>query len=95
MQSGREDTLEERYAIKFCFKFEKNSDCNALAVPFQQLLERPMDVLLCERVNDLRHSLFHHLNCLITTASELREYPKVSGSKVWTIGRLRMPILVK
>ena len=37
-----------------------------------------MEVLLCERVN-----------CLITTASELREYPKVTGSKVWTIGRLR------
>ena len=25
MQSGRDDTLEERYAIKFCFKFEKNA----------------------------------------------------------------------
>ena len=25
MQSGREDTLEERYAIKFCFKFRKNA----------------------------------------------------------------------
>ena len=25
MQSGREDTLEERYAIKFCFKHEKNA----------------------------------------------------------------------
>ena len=24
MQSGRQDTLEERYAIKFCFKFGKN-----------------------------------------------------------------------
>ena len=23
MQSGREDTLEERYAIKFCFKLRK------------------------------------------------------------------------
>ena len=40
---------------------------------FQQLLEGPMEVLLCERVNDHRHSLFHLLNCLITTASELRE----------------------
>ena len=63
--------------------------CNALVVPFQQLLEDPMEVLLCERVNDLRHSLFHLLNCLITTASELREKPKVTGSKVCTIGRLR------
>ena len=25
MQSGREDTLEERYAIKFCFKLERNA----------------------------------------------------------------------
>ncbi len=24
MQSGREDTLEERYGIKFCFKLGKN-----------------------------------------------------------------------
>ena len=48
-----------------------------------------MEVLLCERVNDLRHSLFHLLNCLITTASELRELPKVTESKVSIIGRLR------
>ena len=32
-----------------------------------------MKVLLCEHVNDLRHSLFHILNRLITTASKLRE----------------------
>ena len=25
MQSGREDALEERYAIKFCFKLGKNA----------------------------------------------------------------------
>ena len=25
MQSGREDTLEERYAIKLCFKLRKNA----------------------------------------------------------------------
>ena len=25
MQSGREDTLKERYAIKFCFKLGKNA----------------------------------------------------------------------
>ena len=46
-----------------------------------------MEVLLCEHVNDLRHSLYH-LNCFITTAaSEVREKAKVTGSKVWTIGR--------
>ena len=29
-----------------------------LFVPSQQLLEGPIEALLCERVNDLRHSLF-------------------------------------
>ena len=48
-----------------------------------------MEVLLCERVNNLRHSLFYLVSCLLTTASEIREYPKVTGSKVSTIGRLR------
>ena len=38
-----------------------------------RILRREMEVLLCEHVNHLRHSLFHLLNCLITTASELRE----------------------
>ena len=47
-----------------------SSGCNALVVPFQQLLESPFEVLLCERVNGLRHSLFCLLNCLITTACE-------------------------
>ncbi len=31
-----------------------------------------MEVLLCERVNDLRHSLFHFLNCLIATIGTAR-----------------------
>ena len=49
-----------------------------------------MEVLLCERVNDLPHSLFHLLSCFITTASELREQPpKVTGNNVWTRERLR------
>ena len=41
-----------------------------------------MEVLLCERVNDLRHSLFHLLNSLITTASELTEchWPNFASS---------------
>ena len=30
-----------------------------------------MEVFLCERVNDLRHSLFHLFNSLITTASKV------------------------
>ena len=35
-----------------------SSSCNALVVPFQQLLEGQMEVLLCQHVNDLRHILF-------------------------------------
>ena len=42
--------------------------CNCCAVP--TTYGRPH---VCERVNDLRHSLFYLLNCLITIASELRE----------------------
>ena len=36
MQSGREDTLEERYAIKFCFKLGKNATetCEMLQTAF-------------------------------------------------------------
>ena len=49
-----------------------------------------MEFLLCERVYDLRHSLFHLLNYLITTAFELMGLiRKVTGSKLWTIGRVR------
>ena len=48
-----------------------------------------MEVIMCERVNDLRYSLFHLLNCLITTASEFRELPKVTGTKGWTIETVR------
>ena len=49
--------------------FEVISSGDNALVPLQQLLEGPMEVLLCERVNDLRH-LF---NSLIRTASKLTE----------------------
>ena len=39
MQSGREDTLEERYAIKFCFKLGKMSQKRMEC--FRLLLEHP------------------------------------------------------
>ena len=36
MQSGREDTLEEQYAIKFCFRLGKNATetCGMLQTAF-------------------------------------------------------------
>ena len=39
-----------------------NLGCNALVVSFKQLLEDLMEVLLCECVNDLRHSRFHQVS---------------------------------
>ena len=39
-----------------------SSSCNALVVLFQQLWEDPIEVLLCEC-----------LNCLMTTASDIKE----------------------
>ena len=44
--------------------------CTCCTVP--TILEGPMEVLLWKRVNELRHSLFHLLNCLITIASEFK-----------------------
>ena len=44
--------------------------CTCCTVP---ITSASLEVLLCQRVNDLRHSLFRLLNCLITTASEVRE----------------------
>ena len=74
-----------------------SSGCNALVVPFQQLLEGPREVLLCERVNDPRYSLFHLLKCLITTASELRGITKSHREQGldYREGVVLMPILVR
>ena len=73
--------LSRHFSLSFIPFKVISSSCNALVVSFQLLLEGIMEVILCERVNDLRQSLFHLLNCLITTAS-------VTESRVWTIGRL-------
>ena len=46
MQSGLEDTLEERYAIKFCFKLGKNAmwiKLNLLLWPRDQETEFPVE----------------------------------------------------
>ena len=66
--NSRSMKLYEVHTISFQYTHETlvpfeiiSSGCNALVVPFQQFLEGPMEVLLCERVNDLRHSLFHLL----------------------------------
>ena len=65
-----------------------SSGCNALVVSLQQFLKGPIEVLLCECVNDLRYSLFHLLNCLMT-ASELRDITKSHREQGLDFGRLR------
>ena len=45
---------------------------------------RPHEVLLCEHVNNLRHSLFHLLSCLITTASVYREGEELFWCPSWS-----------
>ena len=70
----RMGTHKTMYTHETLVPFEViSSGYNALVVPFQQLLQGLMEVLLCDCLNNLRRSLFHLLNCLITTASELRE----------------------
>ena len=68
-----------------------SSGCNAIVVPFQQLQEGPMELLLCERVNDLCHSFFHLLNCLIMTASGQIVCDK-DGFVYWWIVLVEMPL---
>ena len=44
MQSGREDTLEERYAIKFCFKLGKTAtETYAMKAGSIVMTQRPRD----------------------------------------------------
>ena len=46
-----------------------SSGCNSLVVPFQQLLEGPMEVFLYECVKDLCQSFFHLLRAWGITKS--------------------------
>ena len=79
-----------------------SSGCNALVVSFQYLLEGLIEVLLCERFNDLRHSLFHLLNYLKShreqgldyrEAVELSWCPSSSNSlwQGWSCGLVQCP----
>ena len=47
MQSGREDTLEERYTIQFCFKLGKN------AAEMYGMLQTAFDASCMNRASDL------------------------------------------
>ena len=51
MQSGRKDTLEERYAIKFCFKLGKNvtETYEMLQTTFRQSCMNRASVFKCHK----------------------------------------------
>ena len=68
-------------AHKTLVPFELISSGYNTLVPFQQLLEDPMEVLLWERVSDLRHSLFHLLNCLDSFSLSLGNNQKSQGAR--------------
>ena len=60
MQSGREDTLEERYAIKFCFKLGKNATetCGMLQTAFRpSCMNRASVVEWYKRLKEGRESV--------------------------------------
>ena len=59
MQSGREDTIEERYAIKFCFKLGKNATetCGMLQTAFRpSCMNRPSVFEWHKRFKEARES---------------------------------------
>ena len=55
MQSGREDTLEDRYAVKFCFKLGKNAmrwKLDLLLWPRDQETEFPVEACWLSQTQD-------------------------------------------
>ncbi len=54
MQSGREDILEERYTIKFCFKLGKNA------------IETPSDFCLFPKLRGCRNKTIEEMKEAVT-----------------------------
>ena len=66
MQSGREDTVEERYAIKFCFKLGKNSTetYGTLQTAFRQsCMNRALVFVWHKRFKEARESVRDDERC--------------------------------
>ena len=84
MQSGHEDTLEERYAIKFCFKLGKN-DVNETYVMLQTAF-RPSCINQAsvfewhKRFNEAKESVREDERC---GRSKEVNTPELIGQRVW------------
>ena len=82
MQSGREDTLEERYAIKFCFKLGKNATetYGMLQTAFRtSCMHRASDFEWHKRFREDRESVREDERC--GRSKEVRT-PELIGQKV-------------
>ena len=83
MQSGREDTLEERYAIKFYFKFRKNATemYGILQTAFRQsCMNRASIFEWHKRFKEGRESVRDGERC--GRSKEVRT-PELIGQRVW------------
>ena len=88
MQSGREDTLEERYAIKFCFKLGKNATLNGmLQTAFRpSCMNRASDFVWHKRFKEGGESLRDNERC---GRSKKVNTPELIGQRV----RVRVTML--
>ena len=84
MQSGREDTLEERYAIKFCFKRGKNAPTETygmLQAAFRpSLMNRESVFEWHKRFKEGRESVRDDQRC---GRSKEVNTPELIGQRVW------------
>ena len=93
VQSGREDTLEERYAIKFCFKLGKNAT-ESYGVLFDHLAWIEHRFLSgIERFKEGRESVRDDERCgrskKVNTPELIGQSPKLRGCRYETIEEMK------
>ena len=81
MHSGREDTLEERYAIKFCFKLGKN------AAETYGMLETSFGASCMNRASDFEwHKRFKESRESVSDDERCRRSKEVNTRVDWPKG---------
>ena len=93
MQSKHEDTLEERYAIKFCFKLGKNTTetYGMLQTAFgESCMNRASVFEWHKRFKEGRESVRDDERC---GRSKEANIPELIGQRVWVSVRVRVTML--
>ena len=80
MQSGREDTLEERYAIKLCFKLEKMPQKCMVCFRLFWTMNRASIFEWHKRFKESRESVRDDERC---GRSKEFNTPELIGQRVW------------